>query len=61
MPRPSQKEKITDAALKCFAKHSFGNTRICEIAEAAQVSEAALYRHFGSKEAIAQSPFTHHF
>jgi len=61
MPRPSQKQKIVEAALECFAKHGFGNTRIREIAEAAQVSEAALYRHFESKEAIAQSLFTHYF
>lgn len=55
------KEKIVDAALKCFTTRGFGNTRIREIAEAAQVSEAALYRHFESKEAIAQSLFNQHF
>jgi AcrR family transcriptional regulator len=37
MPRPSQKQKIMDAALRCFARNGFGNTRIREIAEAAQV------------------------
>ena len=49
------------AALHCFAKKGYGNTRIREIAEAAEVSEAALYRHFESKEAVAQSLFTQYF
>ena len=61
MPRPSQKEKIMEAALQCFAKQGYGSTRIRDIAEAAEVSEAALYRHFESKEAAAQSLFAHHF
>ncbi|HLO13756.1 MAG TPA: helix-turn-helix domain-containing protein, partial [Anaerolineales bacterium] len=61
MPRPSQKEKIMEAALQCFARQGYAGTRIRDIAEAAEVSEAALYRHFASKEAVAQSLFTHHF
>ncbi|MBI5838796.1 MAG: TetR/AcrR family transcriptional regulator [Chloroflexi bacterium] len=61
MPRHSQKDKILDAALQCFAKKGYGNTRIREIAEMAEVSEAALYRHFESKEAVAQTLFAHHF
>jgi AcrR family transcriptional regulator len=61
MPRPSQKEKIIEAALQCFARQGYAGTRIREIAEAANVSEAALYRHFESKEAVAQSLFAHHF
>lgn len=61
MPRPSQKEKIMEAALQCFARQGYMGTRIREIAEAASVSEAALYRHFASKEAVAQSLFAHYF
>jgi AcrR family transcriptional regulator len=61
MPRPSQKEKIMEAALQCFARQGYSGTRIRDIAEAASVSEAALYRHFESKEAVAQSLFAHHF
>jgi AcrR family transcriptional regulator len=61
MPRPSQKEKIMEATLQCFARQGYNGTRIRDIAEAAEVSEAALYRHFESKEAVAQSLFTHHF
>jgi AcrR family transcriptional regulator len=61
MPRPSQKEKIMEAALQCFARQGYDGTRIRDIAEAGNVSEAALYRHFSSKEAVAQSLFTHYF
>lgn len=50
-----------EAALQCFARQGYAGTRIREIAEAANVSEAALYRHFASKEAVAQSLFAHHF
>jgi AcrR family transcriptional regulator len=49
------------AALHCFAKQGYGNTRIREIAKVAEVSEAALYRHFESKEAVAQLLFTQYF
>jgi AcrR family transcriptional regulator len=61
MPRPSQKEKIMEAALQCFARQGYNGTRIRAIADAADVSEAALYRHFKSKEAVAQALFAQHF
>jgi len=57
MPRPSQKDKILEAALNCFAQHGYSATRIRDIAERAEVSEAALYRHYESKEAVAQALF----
>jgi AcrR family transcriptional regulator len=60
MPRPSQETAILDAALHCFATSGFDATRIKHIAEAAGVSEGALYRHYDSKEAIAQALFHHH-
>ena len=50
-----------EAALQCFAKQGYAGTRIRDIAEAGDVSEAALYRHFESKEAVAQSLFAQHF
>jgi AcrR family transcriptional regulator len=61
MPRPSQKDKILEAALQCFARQSYDATRIRDIADQAEVSEGALYRHYPSKEAVAQALFTHYF
>lgn len=60
MPRPSQETAILDAALHCFATMGYDATRIRHIAEAAGVSEGALYRHYASKEAVAQALFLHH-
>lgn len=53
-PRPSQRTEIMEAALLCFARSGFDATRIRDIAEAAHVSEGALYRHFPSKEELAR-------
>lgn len=58
MPRPSQETGILDAALHCFATMGYDATRIKHIAEAAKVSEGALYRHFPSKEAVAQALYS---
>ena len=60
MPRPSQGAKILEAALHCFATYGYDATRIKHIAEAAGVSEGALYRHYPSKEAVAQELFINH-
>lgn len=54
MSRPSQKALILDAALSCFAEQGFHGTRVKHIADRAGVAESALYRHFPSKEAMAQ-------
>lgn len=54
MPRPSQRAAIVDAALRCFAQLGYDATRVKHIADKAGVAESALYRHFPSKEAIAQ-------
>jgi len=55
MPRPSQEDTILTAALSCFAELGYDATRIKHIATHAGVSEGALYRHYPSKEAIAQA------
>lgn len=59
MPRPSQEAKILDAALACFARMNYDATRIRHIAEAAGVSEGAIYCHFPSKEDLAEALFWH--
>lgn len=61
MPRPSQKHKILQAALESFADLGYDATRVRHVAERAGVSEAALYRHYPSMQALAQELFTHHF
>lgn len=61
MPRPSQKDKILQAALECFAELGYDATRVRHVAERANVSEAALYRHYRSMEALAQELYAHHF
>ncbi len=54
MPRPSQRGAILEAALECFADQGYDATRVKHIADRAGVAESAMYRHFPSKEAIAQ-------
>jgi AcrR family transcriptional regulator len=54
VPRPSQRASIANAALRCFAELGYDATRVKHIADRAGVAESALYRHFPSKEAIAQ-------
>ncbi len=60
MARPSQEAKILEVALECFAQYGYDGTRIRQIAQGAGVTEGALYRHYPSKEALAQSLFHHH-
>lgn len=43
---------VLNAALTLFARHGFGGTSVRAIARVVGVSEAALYRHFPSKQAI---------
>jgi len=61
LPRPSQKENILRAAVDCFAEQGYDGTRVRHIAERAGVSDAALYRHYTSVEALAQELFVHYF
>ncbi|HEX5927475.1 MAG TPA: TetR/AcrR family transcriptional regulator [Baekduia sp.] len=60
MPRPSREAEILDAALACFAERGYDATRVRHIAERAQVSEAALYRHHPSKKAVGLALFATH-
>jgi AcrR family transcriptional regulator len=60
MARPSREAEILDAALACFAERGYDATRVRHIAERAGVSEAALYRHHPSKEAVALALFATH-
>lgn len=50
-----RKAGITEAARGEFAKQGFHGTSMRDIAKAAKVSEALIYRHFPSKEALYKS------
>ena len=47
--------------MDCFAGQGYDGTRVRHIAERAGVSEAAIYRHYASAEALAQELFAHYF
>jgi AcrR family transcriptional regulator len=55
--RSGTREKIQAVALELFAEHGYENTSLREIAERLDVSKAALYYHFNTKEDIAVSLF----
>jgi AcrR family transcriptional regulator len=57
MARPSRQEDIRQAALSCFARLGYDGTRVRHIADEAGLSEAALYRHWKSKEELAAELF----
>src|SRR5437868_145780 len=55
MPRLSSEERraaIVHAVRRVFAEKGFDGTTTRELAEAAGVSEALLYKHFPNKEAL---------
>jgi AcrR family transcriptional regulator len=60
VPRPSRQAEILDAALAVFAEQGYDAARVRQIAERAGVSDAALYRHYPSKEAVAEDLFATH-
>jgi AcrR family transcriptional regulator len=60
VPRPSRQAEILDAALAVFAEHGYDAARVRHIAQRAGVSDAALYRHYPSKEAVAKDLFATH-
>lgn len=58
MGRPNLKKKvIEEAAIELFATKGLARTVIRDIAQAAQVTEGALYRHYKSKDDLAWSLF----
>lgn len=58
MGRPNLKKKvIEEAAIELFATKGLARTVIRDIAQAAQVTEGALYRHYKSKDELAWSLF----
>ena len=52
MAGPKRKQAIMEASRPLFAQNGFHGTSVRDIAEAADVSEALLYKHFPSKESL---------
>ena len=48
----AQRDRILNAALKCFIGHGFHAASMANIAEAAQMSAGLIYRYFENKNAI---------
>lgn len=61
-PRGAPRRLLLDAARDLFARRDYRGTTTREIAQAAGVTEALLFRHFGSKAALFREalvlPFT---
>lgn len=58
MPRPpSKKADIEQAAMELFASQGYAATTIKDIAFKSNVTEGALYRHYVSKEQLANTLF----
>jgi len=55
------RERIFREALKLFARKGYDATSIRDIATAVGVADAALYRHFASKDEIASAIFNFHY
>jgi AcrR family transcriptional regulator len=61
VPRPPKaREPLKAEALRLFVERGIDGTGIRDVARAAQVSEAALYRHWPSKEALVESLYAEH-
>jgi AcrR family transcriptional regulator len=55
--RTGTRERIQAVAVELFAEHGYEKTSLREIAERLDVTKAALYYHFNTKEAIVVSLF----
>ena len=52
------RQRLLDAALRCFAEHGFEKTSTRMIADAAQANVAAIRYYFGDKAGIYRAAFT---
>ncbi len=52
MPAAQRRASIVDAATRAFADRGFAGTTTARIAREANVNEALLFRHFGSKQQL---------
>jgi AcrR family transcriptional regulator len=65
-PRPLRadalrnRERVLEAARECFAQHGL-DAQVDDIARAAKVGVGTVYRHFPTKEALAEAIAADHF
>jgi TetR/AcrR family transcriptional regulator, transcriptional repressor for nem operon len=52
MPKPSAREEIVQAGLKCLVEKGFNAVGVQDITDAAGVPKGSFYNHFESKEAL---------
>jgi TetR/AcrR family transcriptional repressor of nem operon len=52
MSRPSNREQIVEAGLKCLVEKGFNAVGVQDITDAAGVPKGSFYNHFESKEAL---------
>src|SRR5689334_15289508 len=52
LPASDRRRQLLETALDVFAKKGFGGTTTKEIAAAAGVTEAIIFRHFPNKQAL---------
>jgi AcrR family transcriptional regulator len=52
LPAEERKKQILKCAVKVFARTNYQSTRVADIAAEAGISEAMIYKHFSSKNAI---------
>ncbi len=55
--RAATRGRILDVARSLFAEHGYDATTIADLLDAAGVSKGALYHHFDSKDAVAETLF----
>lgn len=55
--RLATRQRLLDAAMRCFASKGFAGTSIRDIAQAAGVATGLLYTHFDSKDTLLLSVF----
>lgn len=55
--RLATRQRLLDAAMRCFASKGFAGTSIRDIAQAAGVATGLLYAHFDSKDTLLLSVF----
>ncbi len=55
--RHHRREAILDVAMELFSKNGYANTSMVAIADAVDLTSAALYRYFPSKRAIMEQIF----
>src|SRR5262245_21499831 len=52
LPGAQRRERILRASIRCFARRGFAGTSTRELASAAGISEAMLFKHFPGKDAL---------